>query len=65
MKKKYLGSVLANRLTEIKDWNVLLIEAGGDETELSDVPLLAANLQLTQLDWQYKAEPQDTACLGK
>lgn len=57
--------MLANRLTEIEDWNVLLIEAGGDETELSDVPLLAANLQLTQLDWQYKTEPQDTACLGE
>jgi len=57
--------VLANRLTEIDDWNVLLIEAGGDETEISDVPLLAAYLQLTQLDWQYKSEPQDTACLGE
>lgn len=58
------GAVLANRLTEVEDWSVLLIEAGGDETELSDVPLLAAYLQLTQLDWQYKAEPQDTACLA-
>ncbi|XP_050443792.1 glucose dehydrogenase [FAD, quinone]-like [Adelges cooleyi] len=58
------GAVLANRLTEVEDWNVLLIEAGGDETELSDVPLLAAYLQLSQLDWQYKAEPQDTACLA-
>jgi len=58
------GAVLANRLTEVEDWNVLLIEAGGDETEISDVPLLAAYLQLTQLDWQYKAEPQDMACLA-
>lgn len=57
--------MLANRLTEVEDWSVLLIEAGGDETEISDVPLLAAYLQLTQLDWQYKAEPQDTACLGE
>lgn len=61
----YLGAVLANRLSEVEDWSVLLIEAGGDETEISDVPLLAAYLQLTQLDWQYKAEPQDTACLGE
>ncbi|KAL4153520.1 hypothetical protein QTP88_001353 [Uroleucon formosanum] len=59
-----LGTVAFFKLTEIEDWSVLLIEAGGDETELSDVPLLAANLQLTQLDWKYKAEPQDTACLG-
>lgn len=47
------------------DWNVLLLEAGGDETEISDVPLLAAYLQLSQLDWKYKTEPQGTACLGK
>ena len=34
------------------------LEAGGDETELSDVPALAANLQLSPLDWKYKTEPQ-------
>ncbi|CAH1731842.1 unnamed protein product [Aphis gossypii] len=58
------GAVLANRLTENTNWNVLLIEAGGDETVLSDVPLLATNLQLSELDWQYKAETQYTACLA-
>ncbi|KAK6636419.1 hypothetical protein RUM43_010080 [Polyplax serrata] len=58
------GAVLANRLSEIEDWNVLLLEAGHDETEISDVPLLAAYLQLSKLDWQYKTEPQPTACLG-
>jgi choline dehydrogenase-like flavoprotein len=56
--------VLANRLTEMEDWTVLLLEAGGDETEISDVPLLAAYLQLSKLDWKYKTEPQGTACLG-
>ncbi|CAH0394237.1 unnamed protein product [Bemisia tabaci] len=58
------GAVLANRLTEIENWNVLLLEAGGDETEISDVPLLAAYLQLSQLDWKYKTEPSDSACLA-
>ncbi|XP_012232576.1 glucose dehydrogenase [FAD, quinone]-like [Linepithema humile] len=58
------GAVVANRLSEIEDWNVLLLEAGGDETELSDVPLLAGYLQLSQLDWQYKTEPQDDVCLA-
>uniref|UniRef100_A0A0K2SZL3 Glucose-methanol-choline oxidoreductase N-terminal domain-containing protein n=1 Tax=Lepeophtheirus salmonis TaxID=72036 RepID=A0A0K2SZL3_LEPSM len=59
------GSVLANRLTEISNWRVLLLEAGGDETEISDVPALAAFLQLGRMDWQYKTEPQPgRACLG-
>lgn len=60
-----LGAVVANRLTEIEQWKVLLLEAGGDETEISDVPLMAGYLQLSQLDWQYKSEPQGQACLGK
>ena len=58
------GAVVSNRLSEIPDWNVLLLEAGGDETETSDVPALAAYLQLSELDWQYKTEPQPSACLA-
>lgn len=49
----------------MENWNVLLLEAGGDETEISDVPLMAGYLQLSKLDWKYKSEPQGTACLGK
>lgn len=51
------GAVVANRLSEMRNWTVLLIEAGGDETEISDVPSLAGYLQLTDLDWQYKTSP--------
>lgn len=58
------GAVLANRLSEVDQFRVLLLEAGGDETEVSDVPLMAAYLQLSQLDWKYKSEPQGTSCLG-
>jgi glucose dehydrogenase (acceptor) len=59
------GAVLANRLTENPRWRVLLLEAGGDETEISDVPALAAYLQLGRMDWKYKTEPQPgRACLG-
>lgn len=57
--------MVANRLSEVSNWKILLLEAGGDETELSDVPLLAGYLQLSKLDWQYKTEPSGTSCLGK
>ena len=54
-----------SRLTEEGNWRVLLLEAGGDETEISDVPALAAYLQLGRMDWKYKTEPQPgRACLG-
>ncbi|KAK9497725.1 hypothetical protein O3M35_004393 [Rhynocoris fuscipes] len=51
------GAVLANRLSEVKGWTVLLLEAGSDENEISDIPSLAGYLQLTNMDWQYKTEP--------
>lgn len=50
---------MASRLSEHRNWTVLLIEAGGDETEISDVPALAGYLQLTDLDWQYQTAPPD------
>ncbi|XP_063219269.1 glucose dehydrogenase [FAD, quinone]-like [Bacillus rossius redtenbacheri] len=58
------GAVVASRLSEIPHWTVLLLESGDDENEISDVPSLAAYLQLSNLDWQYKTEPSGTACLG-
>ena len=45
------GSVIANRLSEIGGWTVLLIEAGGDETLMGQVPVNAPALQLTEVDW--------------
>ncbi|KAH8385019.1 hypothetical protein KR093_010505 [Drosophila rubida] len=51
------GAVIANRLSEVRNWSVLLLEAGGDETEISDVPALAGYIQLTDLDWKYQTIP--------
>ena len=46
-------------------WQVLLVEAGGQEALASDVPGLAADLQLGPMDWGYRTEPQPgVACLG-
>lgn len=46
------GSVLANRLSEIADWKILLLEAGGFETEISDVPILSLYLHNSRMDWR-------------
>lgn len=52
------GAVMASRLSEIHNWTVLLLEAGGDETEISDVPALAGFMQLSDLDWKYQTTPR-------
>ncbi|KAJ9574393.1 hypothetical protein L9F63_025962, partial [Diploptera punctata] len=51
------GAVVANRLSEVPKWTVLLLEAGGDETEISDIPSLAGYLQLSDMDWKYQTAP--------
>ncbi|XP_058823386.1 glucose dehydrogenase [FAD, quinone] [Topomyia yanbarensis] len=58
------GSVVANRLSEVKQWNVLLLEAGKDENMLTDVPLTAGLTTVTGYNWGYKADPMKGACLG-
>ncbi|KAG5681268.1 hypothetical protein PVAND_010719 [Polypedilum vanderplanki] len=56
--------VIANRLTENKNWNVLMIEAGQVETVIQNFPLMASVNQMTTYDWNYKSERQTNACLG-
>ncbi|XP_072934794.1 glucose dehydrogenase [FAD, quinone]-like [Epargyreus clarus] len=58
------GSVLANRLSENPDWQILLLEAGPDENVLSEVPVLFPTLQTSSLDWQFVTEPSDKYCLS-
>ena len=41
------GSVVANRLSEISHFSVLILEAGGEENFISDVPLTPSVTQLT------------------
>ncbi|GBP43948.1 Pyranose dehydrogenase [Eumeta japonica] len=52
------GCVLANRLTEVHHFQVLLVEAGDREQFFMDIPLLASMLQFTDANWDYSTEPQ-------
>lgn len=58
------GCVLTNRLTEVPEWKVLVLEAGVDDSMLTDIPILNTYLWWTEHNWGYKAERQPEACLG-
>ncbi|XP_047999289.1 glucose dehydrogenase [FAD, quinone]-like [Leguminivora glycinivorella] len=56
------GSVVANRLSEVPEWKVLLVEAGGNPTLGTEAPQLAYSNVGTTEDWNYRPEPQEGAC---
>lgn len=60
------GCVLASRLSEDEKISVLVLEAGGEETELfySHIPGATAFLQQTDFDWQFFTVPQSDCCDG-
>lgn len=58
------GCVIAARLSEDPNIKVLLLEAGGSENLISEVPSSAMQLQGTSMDWQYVTVPQQNSCRG-
>uniref|UniRef100_A0A0A9XMA3 Glucose dehydrogenase [acceptor] n=1 Tax=Lygus hesperus TaxID=30085 RepID=A0A0A9XMA3_LYGHE len=52
------GSILANRLSEVPQWSVLLLEAGKDETYESKIPFFPLLLEKTSMDWNYTTTRQ-------
>ncbi|KAF5303560.1 hypothetical protein FQR65_LT08161 [Abscondita terminalis] len=58
------GSVIANRLTENARVSVLLLEAGGDESDFTDIPSMNVYSMSLDYNWNYNTTPQTTACLG-
>ncbi|KAJ8676547.1 hypothetical protein QAD02_012334 [Eretmocerus hayati] len=51
------GCVLANRLSEISEWKVLLIEAGQEEPVVADMPGMMATIWGSSIDWKYATVP--------
>ncbi|CAG9838699.1 unnamed protein product [Diabrotica balteata] len=58
------GSVLANRLSEISSWKILLLEAGGKTNNFSDIPLFSDYLRKSEMNWGYYTSPQTRSCQG-
>lgn len=58
------GCTLASRLSENPKWNILLIEAGGSENLLMDVPMFVHYLQGYDVNWKYKTERSENYCLA-
>ncbi|XP_055296196.1 glucose dehydrogenase [FAD, quinone]-like [Sitodiplosis mosellana] len=55
------GSIVASRLSEVPNWKILLIEAGGDPPIQSLIPGLLFSMAKTPVDWQFYAK-STSAC---
>lgn len=44
---------------------VLLIEAGGPEPILSEIPIYMRKIQKTNIDWQFNTQPSDQFALDQ
>ncbi|XP_060517941.1 glucose dehydrogenase [FAD, quinone]-like [Cylas formicarius] len=58
------GAVLANRLSEIYTWRVLLLEAGGDDNDFTIIPTMGNYLANSEMNWAYSTTPQENICQG-
>uniref|UniRef100_A0A1Y1JZ72 Glucose-methanol-choline oxidoreductase N-terminal domain-containing protein n=1 Tax=Photinus pyralis TaxID=7054 RepID=A0A1Y1JZ72_PHOPY len=58
------GAVIANRLSENPKRKVLLIEAGGLETNFTEIPSVNVFSMGLEFNWNYNTTPQSKACLG-
>jgi choline dehydrogenase len=55
---------VANRLTEVSGSDVLLIEAGGKENFVMDIPMVANLLPFIEANWKYRSVRSSNSCLS-
>ncbi|CAH1986627.1 unnamed protein product [Acanthoscelides obtectus] len=58
------GSVIANRLSEVTGWKILLLEAGGEPNILTEIPIAGPILFPTDYNCGTYAERQESFCSG-
>lgn len=58
------GSVLARRLSDETRLRILLIEAGGMENIMHEIPLAWPTLRRSEFDWNFLTQAQEVACFG-
>ncbi|KAJ8708602.1 hypothetical protein PYW08_009984 [Mythimna loreyi] len=59
------GCVVANRLSAVSEWKVLLLEAGPEQPDVTLVPALSTALIGSNIDWSYSTEPDGKSCLAR
>ncbi|CAH0714788.1 unnamed protein product, partial [Brenthis ino] len=59
------GCVVTNRLSENDRWQVLVLEAGSDEPNMTYVPALYRVLLGSNIDWGFKTKPNGKSCLAR
>ncbi|KAK9871022.1 hypothetical protein WA026_009981, partial [Henosepilachna vigintioctopunctata] len=59
------GSIVASRLSEVESYEILLLEAGDFDDDLTDIPYVAHLLQLSDRNWGYLTTPQKNSCFGR
>lgn len=58
------GGVVTNRLSEVENFTVLLIEAGQSDPTITQVLGLATACINSEWNWGYNTTVQSNACLG-